>query len=60
MTKTKIESTRNNARILRLVMKNEDNPYINEDKAFNYVAQKIKDNKRYDYLVTPGGFLDFK
>ena len=60
MTKTKIESTRNNARILRLVMKNEDNPYINEDKAFNFVAQNIKDNKRYDYLVTPGGFLDFK
>jgi hypothetical protein len=29
-------------------------------KAFNYVAQQIKANQKFDYLVTPGGFIHFK
>lgn len=63
VTKTKIESTRTKARILRLALKKEYELF-NKDKsatkAFNYVAKEIKDNQKFDYLVTPGGFIHFK
>ncbi len=62
-TKTKLESTRTKARILRLALKKEYDLF-NKDKsatkAFNYVAQQIKANQKFDYLVTPGGFIHFK
>lgn len=62
-TKTKLESTRSKARILRLALKTEYDLF-NKDKsatkAFNFVAQEIKDKQTFDFLVTPGGFIHFK
>lgn len=63
VTKTKLKSTRKKARILRLALKTEYDLF-NKDKsatrAFNFVAKEIKDKQTFDYLVTPGGFINFK
>lgn len=61
--KTKIESTRSKARILRLALKTEYNLFNKDNsatKAFKFLAQEIKDNQVFDFLVTPGGFIHFK
>lgn len=61
-TKIKIQSTRSKARILRIALKTEYDLF-NKDKsatkAFNHLAQTISSNEKYDYLVTPGGFIHF-
>jgi very-short-patch-repair endonuclease len=61
--KVKIESTRSKTRILRLALKTQYDLF-NKDKsatkAFQHLAQEIGNNESYDYLVTPGGFINFR
>jgi very-short-patch-repair endonuclease len=62
-TKVKIQTTRTKARILRLALKTEYNLFNKDQsatRAFNHLAQEIGNNVKYDYLVTPGGFIHFK
>lgn len=61
-TKTKLESTRKKARILRLALKKEYDLFNidkSSTKAFNHLSKEIKDNQTFDYLLTPGGFIHF-
>jgi hypothetical protein len=50
-------------RILRLALKTEYNVFNNDGnltKAFIYLARQINESDKFDYLVTPGGFLNFE
>jgi very-short-patch-repair endonuclease len=62
-SKIKIVSTREKPRILRLALRKKYDQF-NKDKsatkAFVHLADQMKENEIFDYLVTPGGFFHFK